>query len=343
MIAMTQNNADIHTLQLKLQEHIEQLAHVQALLEQNPHDEELAKLKEDLEQVVKLTEDLTEVKQTELEEAAKAEGLDVATFAQQLIGHSLYPPEEKWKVGDRCMALWEDRKYWLARIDEINGDEYNVTYLDYGNQSTVPESSLKPFEPVHKEALKAGQLVKAMFAEDKLFYDAIILGKADAPGYYLVRFNKFSKKKYEVSSYDLTLRAGKKVPNPNEPLPDRPIIPDNIKVKPTDSDAVKNNKFRKIKRIKNQHRKRKLEEAGQRKQANWLSFIKTAKTGYGKKKKSIFSSIDSADPLLDQVEGRIGVIAGGGKMTQNPNKRKHRFKDLELVTLEEEDMGARFT
>jgi len=102
--------------------------------------------------------------------------------------------EKKWAVGDRCQALWEDGKYYNARIDGITAAEnFTLTYLDYGNQSDVPESSLKPYMPASEGLLSQGVKVKAIYAEDGLFYDAVIDSVLE-PGLYAIKYLKWKKK-----------------------------------------------------------------------------------------------------------------------------------------------------
>jgi len=102
--------------------------------------------------------------------------------------------EKKWSIGDRCQALWEDGKWYNARIDGVTAAEnFNVTYLDFGNTSDVPESSLKPYIPASEGLLSQGVKVKAIYQEDGLFYDAVIESVLE-PGLYAIKYLKWKKK-----------------------------------------------------------------------------------------------------------------------------------------------------
>jgi len=287
---------------------VEQLTQIEQLLAVTPDDPELLKLKSDLEQIVALTHDLAQGDTIPDEPAAVAD-------------------DSKWQVEDRCMALWEDGKYYAATIKEIRDDDYHVNFLDYRSKAVAPESSLKPYQPAATDQLETGALIRAISDEDGMFYDAVVVDKASASGFYIIRFPRFGRGTHEVSSYNIMMRSGKKV-NPNEPLPEKPVIPESLWAKPTDTEETLAQKKRRIKRIKQQHKKRKLEEEGQRKQNSWQSFQKKSKTGFGKKKSSIFATTE---------EGTVGVIGSGKGMTKNPDRRQHQYNEPQLSTLVDED------
>jgi ATP-binding cassette subfamily F protein 3 len=51
-----------------------------------------------------------------------------------------------FKPTEKVMALFTDGKWYPARVDSVRGTQYSVTFLGYGNKSTLPITSLKPFE-----------------------------------------------------------------------------------------------------------------------------------------------------------------------------------------------------
>jgi survival-of-motor-neuron-related-splicing factor 30 len=291
--------AEIAELQQKLLEHKNQLAEVVLALEQTPDDPELLQIKGDLEQVVALTEEL-------------AGGVDV----------SLLPSEGKWKTGDRCTAKWDkDNKYYAATITEIVEDDFHIMFLDYGNVAIVPETSIKPYSSLAKEQLTQGALIRAIWGEDGLFYDAVVANEIDETGKYGVRFPQFGKKKYLVNPQDCRARIGKQAPNPDAPLPDDLVIPENLRLKPSDTEAQRRNKRQRVKLLKQQFKKRKVEAEGNRKTNNWLSFMKSSKpNSMMRKKPSMFATTE---------EGTVGVIGSGRGMTNNPTLAKHRFTEVD--------------
>lgn len=225
------------------------------------------------------------------------------------------------------MALYTDGKYYVAEVVGGSNDEYEIKYLEYGNTAVVPESSLNSFVPVPKDQLKKGAPIKAMSERetDGLFYDAVFMEASETPGNYMVRFSKLGKQLHEVSGFDIIQRAGKITKDPDGPLPDKPVIPDHVKIKKSDSEQTRENKKRKIKRIKANHRNKKREEEGNRKQNNWLSFMNNSKV---KKHKSIFAS---------SVEGTVGVMNSGKTMTLNKERTKHQFQEVDGDSDEEEE------
>ncbi len=51
-----------------------------------------------------------------------------------------------FEVNEKCQALWKDGKYYTVQVKKIKGTDYTISYLDYGNTSTVPVTSLKKLE-----------------------------------------------------------------------------------------------------------------------------------------------------------------------------------------------------
>jgi len=293
--------ADISDLAARLQDHKDQLAQIDQLLAAAPGDEELLKIKEDLEQVVALTEELTGGGGGAGGDAAQGGGAG------------------KWKVGDRCTAKWEDNKYYSAIITDVQEDDYSIRFLDYGNTGTCTEASLKTYVPLALDQLVAGAQVRAIWAEDGLFYDAHIVNDLGNDRYEL-RFPKFGKKKFIVGAYDMNPRFGKKTASVNtkEPVPEDFTIPENLRCKPTDTDAQRRSKRARVKKLKFSHKKSKIEQEGSRKQNNWLAFQKTAKTSFGKKRKSMFAT---------DATGTVGVIGSGKGMTSNPDLIRNKYND----------------
>lgn len=181
---------NVQELADKLVEHKQQLSQIEELLKQTPDDVELMKLKDDLIQVITLTQDL-----------------------QQPVMPYVIPADVKWRKGDRCMALYTDGKYYPAEVTGGANDEYEVKYLEFGNSTTVPESSINTFVPAPKDQLKKGAPIKAIY-EDGLFYDAVYMDKGETSGNYMVRFTGLGKKtgrgvglRYFTKGWEITERS----------------------------------------------------------------------------------------------------------------------------------------
>jgi len=97
-------------------------------------------------------------------------------------------------------------------------------------------------------------------------------------------------------------------------------IPKSLKILPTDSEEVRQHKRKRIRIIKAQFRKKKMEEDRTDKKNAWKEFTakstssKKLKTGFltGRlNKESIFKSPDS-------VGGKVGVVGSGKALTPSP-------------------------
>jgi len=269
----------VEQLDIKILDNKKQLEQVEDLLKMSPRDEELLKIHGELNHLIKLTQDLRNLKSPNTSTSAVPPPLP-ADFKQ----------ERKWKAGDRCLALWEDNKPYVSRIDAVTEvGTYKVTYLDYGTTSEVADSSLSQYVPAPADKLMKGALVRAIWPEDGLYYDAVVDSEikmtsiSEKSKKYIVRFTKFKKKKekrsLEVSGYDLVLRKELgDIEDFEGAVPDKFEIPDHLKSVPNDTEQVKKDKLKKIKRLKSKHRKMLMEQAGQQKKSSWQVFQNKGKT-----------------------------------------------------------------
>ncbi|KAG5830906.1 survival of motor neuron-related-splicing factor 30 [Anguilla rostrata] len=112
-----------------------QLQQVEAALSSDADNEDLLKLQKDLLEVIELTNDLLSSQPSAAPASADSSAAP--------------PPSHAWKVGNRCMAVWnEDGQLYEAEIEEI--DEENgtgaITFMGYGNAEVMPLANLKPVE-----------------------------------------------------------------------------------------------------------------------------------------------------------------------------------------------------
>jgi hypothetical protein len=88
------------------------------------------------------------------------------------------------------------------------------------------------------------------------------------------------------------------------------ILPTSLKITPTDSVQVRKMKKKGIKSLKNEHRKIQAEEQRNKRKAQWQDFQNKGKVSKkAKKSDSIFQSPDT-------IEGKVGVVGSGKKMTE---------------------------
>ncbi|KAM4591635.1 survival of motor neuron-related-splicing factor 30 [Odontesthes bonariensis] len=112
-----------------------QLQQVEVALSTDQDNEDLLKLQKDLQEVIDLTTDLLT--------SQPADG------ASSTSGSDTVPVKHSWKVGDRCMAVWnQDGQVYEAEIEEIDRENGTaaVTFSEYGNAEVIPLQNLKVAE-----------------------------------------------------------------------------------------------------------------------------------------------------------------------------------------------------
>ncbi|GFO44893.1 survival of motor neuron-related-splicing factor 30 [Plakobranchus ocellatus] len=141
-----------------------QLQQVEAALTTDPENEELLKLQKDLQEVIQLTQELQNVTGGVVA-AAPSSGVTASSSSggawsssqgDTQLADSLASPA--WKVGDKCMAFWEDDgQHYEAVIEEMLEDgTCTVTYTGWNNSAICPVLQLKPLEPMLKRGMKGG-------------------------------------------------------------------------------------------------------------------------------------------------------------------------------------------
>jgi len=86
-------------------------------------------------------------------------------------------------------------------------------------------------------------------------------------------------------------------------------VPNSLKILPTDSEAIRKAKKKRLKHLKSQYRLQKAEEERNTRKRSWQSFQSQGKTKRARKGPSIFQSPDS-------VSGKVGVTGSGKGMTE---------------------------
>lgn len=115
----------------------------------DPDNQELLKLQQDLEEVIELTRDLIK---SQLEEQKKSSYIEPSTSSRYYEeGHPSYDkkkapePAKVWKIGDKCMAKWnEDGQFYDATIEGITeSGEVSIIFDAYQNRNTALLKDLK--------------------------------------------------------------------------------------------------------------------------------------------------------------------------------------------------------
>jgi len=283
-------------LEARLSSYKEQLEQIDAVLLADPTNETLAKLRGDIVQVIQLTSELLAVT---LSGGGTGGGDDAA---KDLL--------KDYVAGDIVMAYFEkDNNFQAAEIDAVTSEgNFAITWLGFPSSSSevVPEK-IKRFEG---NSFAVGEKVMAIFSGDSLWYESTIGRELDDA--YDVTFDKFGNSE-RVQKTHVKLKAESKEEKKRK-LQIREI-PDTLKIMPTDTDAVKAQKKKKIKQIKSHNRSVQKDLLQNRRQNNWTSFQnKGAKRKVigkfvGRKKESMFQT-----PEGDT--GKVGVVGSGKPMTE---------------------------
>ncbi|KAK5854142.1 hypothetical protein PBY51_015238 [Eleginops maclovinus] len=112
-----------------------QLQQVEVALSTDEENEDLLKLQKDLQEVIDLTTDLLS--------SQPAESASTTNSSETV------PVKHGWKVGDSCLAVWnQDGQIYEAEIEEIDRENGTaaVTFAGYGNAEVIPLQNLKPSE-----------------------------------------------------------------------------------------------------------------------------------------------------------------------------------------------------
>jgi len=329
----------VEDLEQKLSVFKEKLSQVESGLVQSPNDEVFLNIKVHLVDVIRLTEDLLNVKRSESSMSAAVREHSNSSIQNKSmkkvisnmegsnnINDNIFSSDNNsydhdnnnnnsnltngeqisagglpFSPGDHCVALWkEDGNWYEAIVDSVPSEVnpyYQVTFVGYGNSSYVSNNEISYSSMNAKVNWREGL--------DSTF---------EVPDSR--NSSKDSKKRSHFQSPPPP-------PPPSDPNEEEAsnsaehdkdfVIPKNLKILPTDSEEVRQNKRRRIHAIKSQFRKKKLEEERNVKKNAWQQFAsKTSKgkPGFlsGRTKESIFKSPDT-------VGGKVGVTGSGKPLT----------------------------
>jgi len=281
-------------LQARLSSYKEQLEQIDAVLLADPTNDTLAKLRGDIVQVIQLTSELLAVT------LSGALGNDAD--AKDLL--------KDYEAGDIVMAYFEkDNNFQPAEIDAVTSEgNFAITWLGFPSSSSeVMPDKIKAFEGNN---FQVGEKALAIFSGDQLWYE-VTIGRTLDDGYD-VTFDKFGNSERVSKTHVKAKQESKEEKKRKLQIRE---IPDTLKVMPTDTDAVKAQKKKKIKQIKSHNRSVEKDLLQNRRQNNWHSFqSKGAKRKVigkfvGRHKESMFKT-----PEGDT--GKVGVIGSGRPMTE---------------------------
>lgn len=298
--------------------------------------------------------------------AASAASAPAAASSSNLQPYVSAPgPDGLFAAGSRVMAVYaKDGKSYVSRIDGVDegSETYRVTYLEYGQQASVAFEQVSPWRSASAEQLRLPNVpVKAVYPEDGLFYAASLDGPAPGmPGFYIVKFGANAaggaaakkKKKVEVALHDLVINdrfmdprsmtltsaASSSAKAAAAPLSEEFPVPEHLQPRDGDSDAVRTQKAKKLKKLRFEHKKAFDEQQSNVRKNSWLDFKagKTAAAGGGAAKKAKLSHAPGLAALKkpsmfatpDSLAGVVGVVGSGRGMTEAASFRsKHVFDE----------------
>lgn len=121
-----------------------QLQQVEVALVNDPDNEDLLKLKADFDEIIGLQEEIIQTQsegQRKYVQPSSSESTDDKYKDQKSTSLKI------WKVGDVCMALFEDSQYYQASIEAITDDgEVTVSFFAYQNRGTTLIKDLKEYK-----------------------------------------------------------------------------------------------------------------------------------------------------------------------------------------------------
>lgn len=354
---MAEFEESLEELQGKQKLYEEQLQQVDEALKQE-ETEDLKRLRADLQEVIQLTKHLVEYKQHQEQQGAEAQAAasskEIASKEAQTpsetrdqaappeVASSAVPetsiPEQPTArgalLGRTCSAEYEGKRYYatIAEVkrDPKEGERVVVDFIGWGNREEYPLQQVVLLPQASATDFPPNTQAQAIYSGDGRWYDCSIV--ATTPFGFRVRFTEY---KNEEDLPGDRVRAPRKAvtkKRANDVItPGGYRIPLYLAAKPTDSEAQKNSKKRRVKAIKQQQKTEQAEKQIADSAKMWQQFNKKAvrKTmpGFmtGRGHESIFRGIE-VKPNINPVEASRQLQL---QQTFMP-RRKHDFDEGNL-------------
>ncbi|XP_026191573.1 uncharacterized protein LOC34617888 [Cyclospora cayetanensis] len=353
---MAEFEESLEELQGKQKLYEEQLQQVEEALKQE-ETEDLQRLRADLKEVIQLTKHLVEYKQQQeqqvlesqaavlapSEATAPKEAQPSATVArEQPVGPtetpappaSAYEPAGGTLVGRTCSAEYEGKRYYASIVevkrDPKEGERVVVDFIGWGNREEYPLQQVVLLPQASATDFPAGTAAQAIYSGDGRWYDCSII--AAMPFGFRVRFTDYKNEEELPGDRVRAPRKAAPKKRANDIItPGGYRIPQYLAAKPTDTEAQKNSKKRRVKAIKQQQKTEEAEHQLAKSAKSWQQFNKKAvrKTmpGFmtGRGHESIFRGIE-IKPNINPVEASRQLQL---QQTFMP-RRKHDFDEGNL-------------
>ncbi|CAM9163656.1 unnamed protein product [Chrysoparadoxa australica] len=353
------------SLALKIFQYEEKLNQVRALRASDPSNPQYIKLCGDLEQAIALTNRMLQVanpaaaaataaapapapKVATQEAPQEAPAAPAAPAAEPAQTEGEYDPTaaagestEAFSIGSKVEVL-SDKKWYPAVITSVSegGLTFGVHYLGYDTEAQATLQTMRQLVKAHDGVSVAdaevGHKCSAIYAGDGQLYDCVIQEITEHG--YKVMFPAYGNVEEVPLEYLRRQGATLAAPEPKEEakreltVPKAALaedgsfkIPDNLRLLPTDTNAERETKRRKVKALKSRYKKMSKEEDTNTKKSSWQTFA----TGKGTKrvkgsmkgmrKESIFKTPDS-------ITSKVGVVGSGAGMTDFEQRKRFKKK-----------------
>lgn len=306
----------------------EQLAQIEAYLTSDQNNAQWLKLKHDIENVIKMTETLIQVQNKDTQssgDSSSSSSSGAHTPAVSEVERFQAITITTVQVGDRIEVIG-DRPY-AGVVTAVSADSSMCTlkYFEVGKEVTLPLTQMRKLTSKHgltTDQVAPGLKCQCRFAADRKWYDVII--DEITPHGYTVTYTKFGNKEEVPLEYlrhtPIAVLQGESSESGGV------VIPDKLKILPTDTEEEKLKKKKRIKNLKSKNRLENIEKERSAVQNTWKAFsTKTSKMSKKSsggiphiKKRSMFAS-------PDQVEGKVGVTGSGLGMTQISDRKRYKL------------------
>jgi survival of motor neuron-related-splicing factor 30 len=306
----------------KIAAYKEQLAQIEAYLTSDQTNPEWLKCKRDIENVIKMTETLMHVQDKEtqggIEPSSSGTNASVPTSEADV-----FQAITTVQIGDRVEVIG-DRAY-AGVVTGVSDDlsECTLKYYEVGKEVTLPLTRMRKLTTKHgltTDQVGPGLKCQCRFAADRKWYDVVI--DELTPHGYIVSYTKFGNKEEVPLEYlrhtPIAVLKGDKGESGGI------VIPDNLKILPTDTEEEKLKKKKRIKGIKSKNRLENIDNERSAVQNTWKAFStktsKMKKTGGipHVKKRSMFAS-------PEEVDGKVGVTRSGLGMTHTEDRKRYKL------------------
>ncbi|RLN72918.1 hypothetical protein BBJ28_00016469 [Nothophytophthora sp. Chile5] len=320
---MAAPDASLEELQTRLVTFTEQLENIHELMQGDPSNAEFLGIAKDLVEVIRLTQEMVtlsvvgvpnlcacvwypaHVESVASDDLYKVHFLGFGTVAElpaaslrvidlAVEGAALLPPKHEIAEGFSCQAkYYADSQMYPCTVTKVTSWGFQVLFGGYGNSEEVPYEYLRSAAP---SSAASGTVQTQVMAEGLPPRTPSVAKTADALAPAAIA---------------------------------KPIkIPENLQILPTDSEAEKERKRKRIRAIKSLNRHKNIDNERNVKQHDWKAFQHKAKKKkltkgvsgvLSKRGSSMFASPDT-------VQGRVGVVGSGQGMTAFQDARNKKPK-----------------